>query len=171
MTTARLARALVIGLTASLILAATTAAAKDTNVLIPTQDEAIEVVQAAPAVCSDAKRGETGLSFRYGRAAVYRQNYAIFDGNTGGASRSSRHLVRICLNRRTLAAGEKRVSQGSVTLTRGNGDTFIVLEGQCLLLVTDRLSIALTGLPVLEIAGKQQKQQLQGSVCLRKQRR
>lgn len=146
---------------------ATPAAAQETNVLIPTQDEAITIVQASPSGCAGAGRGETGLRFRYGRAAVYRQRVLLFDGGSGPA----RHLLRVCLTRQKLATGETRVSQGSVALYRRGETALLLSEGQCLLITGNRLSIALTGLPVVEAGGKQEKRRLSGALCLRKERR
>jgi len=154
---------------ALVLLTASPALAKDTNVLIPTQDEAIEVVQAGPAACPGARRGEAGLAFKYGRAAVYLQRYLLFDG---GKAKTARYLARVCLKRQTLAAGERRVSQGSVALNRGDDHSYLLQEGQCILLNVRRLSIALTGLPVIDASGKQAKRDLRGTtVCLRRERR
>ena len=147
----------------ALPLLAAPAAAKETNVLIPTQDEAVDTIQVRAHRCAGSRSGETGLRFDYGRAAVVRQDYTLFDQ---GSDDSGRYLVRACLRRITLSAGDKRVAQGSVEISRNGQRAFVIVEGQCVLFEARRISVRLLGLPAISVDGKDQKQRLRGTLCL-----
>ena len=149
---------------AGVTLASGAATGKATNVLIPTQDEAVESIQISHHKCAGSRSGETGIQFQYGRAAVAGKDYVLFD--KGDSDNGGRYLARICVKRLPLATGDKRVSQGAVELKRDGKNAYILQEGQCVLMEARKLSISLKSLPVMMIGDKEQKQQIKGSMCL-----
>lgn len=149
---------------AGMTLAAGLATAKATNVLIPTQDEAVETIQISHHKCAGSRSGETGVQFHYGRAATTGSDYVLFD--RGDSENAGRYLARICIKRLPLATGDKRVSQGAVELKRDGRNAYVLQEGQCVLMEAGKLSIALKSLPVMLIGDKEQKQQIKGTMCL-----
>lgn len=151
-------------LAAALALAPAAAAAKATNVLIPTQDEAVEEIQISHYKCAGTRSGETGIQFQYGRAAVAGKDYVLFE--KGDSDNGVRYLARICIKRLPLATGDRRVSQGAVELKRNGRTAYVLQEGQCVMMEARKLSISLKALPVMTIGDKEQKQQIKGTMCL-----